>query len=289
MKIINNILKELSIKPISYKKNGNIYIINTDLKKYIIKKSNKDIYDYLNSRTFDYYPDTMFLDNYLVSDYEEEIIIPDEQKILDLIDLVSLLHKKTTYYNSINENDLKQIYEDIGNDINYLLKYYDILMTNIESLEFMSPKEFYLAKNISLIYYALEKCQKQLNNWYKTFKDKTNYRVSYIHNNLTLEHFINNKLISWENSKIDIPIFDIYKLYKETYDRFDWFEIYKRYNLNFPLNKFEIELFEILIMLPNKIEFTNNEYDSTLLVTKEIIYLNKTNKLIDSINNLPQD
>lgn len=94
------------------------------------------------------------------------------KKILDLIDLVSLMHSKTTYYEKITINDIKQIYEDIGKNIEYLKIYYDVLMTEIETKEFMSPKEYYLARNISLIYLTLDNLKYDLDNWYKKNKEK---------------------------------------------------------------------------------------------------------------------
>lgn len=286
MKRINNILKELDVKPVKYERKGNVVIVTTKDLKLAIKKTNKEIYDYLKYRNFDYYPDIIQIDDYLVNNYEEEIEIPKEQKILDLIDLVSLMHSKTTYYEKITINDIKQIYEDIGKNIEYLKNYYDVLMTEIETKEFMSPKEYYLARNISLIYLTLDNLKYDLDNWYKKNKEKESNRLVVNHNNLKLEHFINNKLISFEKANIGLPIFDLYKLYKETYNDYDWLELYKRYNANYPLKEDEVELFIILIMLPNKIEFSFNEYESTLMVTKEIIYLNKTNSLVNQIKDI---
>ena len=52
---------------------------------------------------FDYYPNTVVKDGYEIASFEEEIKRPDEEKILDLVSLVSLLHAKTTYYKRVNE------------------------------------------------------------------------------------------------------------------------------------------------------------------------------------------
>lgn len=283
MKEINNIIKKVGLKPTRYEKKGAVYIIYTDTNKYVLKKGNKDVFDYLASRMFDYFPKIIYLDDYMISEYEEELEIPTEQKILDLIDLVSLLHKKTTYYENITQNDIKQVYEDILNDIGYLKNYYDILMTNIESKEIFNPSEYYLARNISIIIKSINKCEIDIKKWYESIKNNTSWRVCLIHNNLKLEHFINNKFISFERAKIDIPIFDLYKLYKETYNLTDWYSLYLRYNLKFKLNEQEEKLFLILILLPNKINFDSNEYDNTLNITKEINYLIATNELIRKI------
>ena len=285
MNELNNILKKIDIKPLTYQKKDNIYIITTKDNKYVIKKTNKDIYEYIIDRDYLNHPHIIYLDNYIVYEYEEDIDIPSEQKILDLIYLVSLLHKKTAYYKNITQNDLKEIYEDIISNLNFLKIYYDTLMTTIESKEILNPSEYYLARNITLIYNVLSKCIQDINTWYKKYRDMTSWRVCLNHNNLKLDHIINNNLISFEKAKINIPIFDIYKLYKETYYLNDWYDIYLRYNKEFPLLDYEKELLFILILMPHKIEFSLKEYDNTLLVEKEIEYLNNTLNFI----NLPKN
>lgn len=280
MKRINNILKELELIPYRYEKKGKITIIDTNKGRYCIKKNNSDIYDYLNYRTFNYYPTIITRNHeYEVMEYVEELEIPDEQKILDLIDLVSLLHLKTTHYITITESDNKKIYDDILGNIQYLRDYYNNIMTNIEAEIYMSPSGYLLARNITIVFNNLRLCESKLKSWYKKVREQTKRRVVVLHNNLSLDHFINKKLISWNKSKIDIPIFDLYKLYKETYNKFEWDEILKKYMENYPLKEEELELFNILILLPNKIEFGTSEYTNTLKVTKELEYLVRSTKI----------
>ena len=283
MKEINNLLNSLNIKPIKYQKINNIYIIETIDNKYVIKKSNKQIYEYLLSRDYTNIPNIIYLDDYIIYEYEEDIKRPEEQKILDLVYLVSLLHKKTSYYKNICENDIKEIYEDIMGNINFLKVYYDVLMTNIESMEIISPSKYYLARNISLIYLTLNKCEKDINNWYRENKTKESICYSLNHNNLSTNHIINNHLISLEHAKDNMPIYDLYKLYNETYNVTDWYDVYLKYNKEYKLNKYEEELFFVLILLPPKIEFKNNEYENTLNVEEKIEYLNMTNDFINKI------
>ena len=42
----------------------------------------------------------------------KDVDIPKEQKILDLIDLVSLMHSKTTHYKEVVEDEYKKIYSN---------------------------------------------------------------------------------------------------------------------------------------------------------------------------------
>ena len=69
---------------------------------YCIKKKKKDldkVYNYLLSRSFDYFPEILDEDNEnIYYKYINDIDEPKEQKIIDLVNLVSLLHSKTTFY-----------------------------------------------------------------------------------------------------------------------------------------------------------------------------------------------
>ena len=58
MNEVRNILKKRGLHPKSYEKRQNIFIVETNDGKYVIKKNtnNCDIYDYLNTRGFYHYP-----------------------------------------------------------------------------------------------------------------------------------------------------------------------------------------------------------------------------------------
>ena len=303
MNRINEIIKKSHIKPRKYVKKKKIIIIETNEKKNIIKKSKKNekkyiikkskinekIYEYLKSRNFNYMPEIIEKnDEYNITEYLEEFDIPKEQKILDMIDLVSLLHNKTTHYKDVTIDDYKEIYEDIKNNIEYLYTYYMDTISIIESHTYMSPSEYMLARNISEIFKILEESNTELDNWYKMIKTKTKKRLVVIHNNLKIEHFIENKknyLISWDKSKIDLPIFDIYKLYTNHGLEFDFSSILKRYEKNYPLTNDEKKLLFILIMLPKKIEINKNEYKNTKEISNMINKIYKTKIFLKQYKN----
>ena len=109
-------------------------------------------------------------------------------------------------------------------------------------------------------------------------------RVSVIHNNLKLSHFIKNSsdyLISWDKAKIDIPIFDLYKLYNNHALDFDFTEILKKYENNYPLHEEELDLLFILISMLFKIEFNTNNYNLCKKISNELDKIYKTNKIIN--------
>lgn len=277
---LKELLKKYNLKPHRYQKVGKVVYIDTSEGRYVVKNNerNKQILNYLESRNFDYFPPIInnINDEYEITEYIEEASIPKEQKMIDMIDLISLLHNKTTHYKEVDKNHYEQIYEDINNNIAYLYSYYTDLITIIESKIFPSPSEYLLSRNISKIYAALNFSKEQIEKWYELVKDKKKDRFVVVHNNLDLSHFLKNKnsyLISWNKSKIDKPIFDLYKLYKRHYSEFDFIEVLKKYERNYPLLEEERKLFFILIALPDKIELDDSEYNLT----------KKTNNLIENI------
>lgn len=281
---INDILKKNNLKPRKYTKKNKVMLVETDNGKFAIKEKtsdNRNIYEYLKSRSFDYMPRIINseIEDYEVTQYVEGYDIPDEQKILDLIDLVALLHNKTTHYKEVTLDDYKEIYEDLKNNIEYLYTYYMDLITVIESKVYMSPCDYVLARNISKLFSNLEFLNEEIDAWYDLVKEKKKKRLVVLHNNLDLDHFIIGKqgyLTSWNKAKIDIPIFDIYKLYLKHGLEYDFVEIFKRYERNYPLSDDERKLFFILILLPPKLELSKSEYENTLEVGKMIDFIYKT-------------
>ncbi len=286
MKEISELLKQEDIRALGYQKQGNVVIADTNIGKLVVKKNNnKDyIYDYLNTRNFSYYPEIIKENNYVISRYIEDVNIPKDQKIFDLVDLVSLMHSKTTHYKKVSEDEYKKIYEDLSNNYEYLYEYYIDIINIIDDKVFMSPSEYLLARNISFIFKSIEQGKSYIDKWFKEVEGLDKMRVSIVHNNLDLSHYIrNNKdyLISWDKSKIDIPIFDLYNLYNNHFLDFDFFELLKEYESKYPLKSFERDLLFILITMPNKIEFNDTEFNMCIKISNEIDKLYKSNSIIE--------
>ena len=287
MQKINNILKKYSIKPYRYEKKGKVNCVEASNGKYALKKrltNNNDIMEYLNTRSFDYFPELLaYEDDIEIRKYIEQASMPDEQKLLDMIDLVALLHNKTTHYKEALEDDYKKTYEEISNNIIYLESYYTDLITIIESKVYMSPSEFLIARNISKIFSSLQFCKHEIEAWYELVKDKKKQRMTVVHNNLDLSHFIRNQnsyLLSWDKAKIDIPIFDLYKLYKRQGLDFEFEPILKKYERHYPLKPEERKLFFILIALPDLIEYKETEYETCKDINRKIDFIYKTEQLL---------
>ena len=289
MKPLNEILKKYNLKPNCYRKSGNATIVDSKCGKFVLKpkreNSDETIYKYLESRNFHYYPNRISSeeDDYQISEYIEDIDMPSDQKILDMIELVSLLHYKTTHYKEVDEDDYKKIYEDVMNNVDYLHSYYIDTISIIETKVYMSPSEYLLARNISKVFSAIEFCRGELEKWYDLVKDKRKQRLVVLHNNLEMNHFIRNNnsyLISWDKAKIDMPIFDLYKLYRKHALDFEFDIILKTYEKNYPLLEEERKLLFILITLPDKIDFNDTEYEMCKKISRQIDIIYKTEALL---------
>ena len=280
---INEILKNKGIKARRYEKKGKVTIIDTKDKKYVYKegKIESQILNYLKSRNFEYIPSFLnnIQDTFQLSEYISDLNIPKEQKMLDLIRLIALLHSKTTHYKEIDLDYYEQIYEDLDGNINYLYIYYTDLITLIESKVYMSPSESMLANNITKIYQTLSKNKERLDKWHSHIKEKRKERRVVLHNNLKLEHFLESDipyLISWDKAKIGNPVFDIYKLYQNHILDFDFETILNEYEKSYPLLKEEKELFFILISMPDLIDFKQDEYTNCKIISKMLDKIYKT-------------
>lgn len=270
------------INKITLKKN--IKIIDN---KYVIKKKTKslnDTFNYLLSRSFNYFPEIIKEDNdYIYYKYIEDINEPKEQKMIDLMLLLSILHNKTTIYKELDIDYYKEIYEDTNKKIDDTYRYYNELMDNIDEQVYMSPSNYLIARNISIIYSSLNYAKEHIDIWYKMIENNRQTRLVTIHNNLSLDHYIKQDkpyFISWDKSKLDIPIYDLIHIYKTHYLEYDFINMLKIYLNKYPLNKEEMTLFLTLISIPDKIKSTENEYKRVLEVRRIIDYIYKTKDIL---------
>ena len=263
---------------------NNVRIINNS---YVVKKKNKDLtstYNYLLSRAFDYFPEIIKEDeDNIYYRYVEDIKTPQEQKIIDLVHTVTLLHSKTTYYKEVDIDYYKEIYEKINNLIEDIYKYYNELMDNIEKEVYMSPPNYLIARNITIIYNAISYAKDTIDSWYKKVENQRKVRLVTNHNNLSLDHYLKEDksyLISWEKSKVDMPIYDLISLYKNHYLDFEFKEIFNLYLTKYPLTEEEMLLLLTLISIPSKIEKNESVYNTVLNVRRNLDYIYKTSLLI---------
>ena len=276
-------------KPYRYTIKGKSTILETTCGDFIIKPKNKDInelYTYLTNRGFMNYPKIIdsSRDEVNVFEYVEDIKLPKEQKCDDLIETIASLHNKTSYFKEVSEDKFKSIYEDIKSNISYLSNYYNTLYEIGFNEVYASPSNYIFMRNYFKINAALEYANSELDNWYSLVTNETKIRVCLIHNNLELNHLLNNKLISWDNYMIDTPVIDIVKLYKNEWKNINFSEILERYIYKFPLLDYEKKLLFILISMPPQIKKSNNEFEKCKVISEVMDYVFKTEELIRPYN-----
>lgn len=288
MNEVKEFLQKYQIKPLGYTKCNKAIIIKTRDGKYVLKKHNpNNIYQTLKLRNVNFIPKRYNLyddDLYQIEDYIDSYDIPNYEKAEEIINLISLLHNKTTIYNEIDIDDFKIIYEDLNLKISDLVSYYNGLNDYIDNEIYMSPANYLLVRNISKIYATLDFCKKELDTWYELIKNSNKQRKVLIHNNLSLDHLLRSNnasyLISYDKAKYDLPIYDIYKLYKNINKEVEFESLFDLYQSKYPLHEEELKLLFIMISLPDKVIFTEDEYNNCLAVTEMLSYISKTEKLI---------
>lgn len=284
---MNNIIKRNNLKVNKVTINKDVTTIDTPLGLFDIKKyKDTRIFDYLLSRGFIYIPKIIDYDNeYILYEHIDSINYDVEEKAQDYIKLLSLLHLKTTYFKEFKENEYKLLYDRLKSKINNINTYYLSLTNSIEEKEYMSPSEYLLIKNISIINSALNYTNYELDNWYETNNKNNKKRVVTLYNNIDINNMVKSKDITYlndfSNTSTDSPIYDLLKFYDKYYDIYDFPSLLKIYEKNYKLLNYEKELFYILISIPDKI-IINNNIDSIKNIKKSIDKIYITLRVLNS-------
>ncbi len=270
------------IKPKSIHKKGSVSIISTKSKKYVMKKNKRkaDSFAYLETRNFHNFPKVYSCcnDEIELTDYIEEKETPKEQRLEDLVYLTSILHNKTTFYKTVDIDYIKHLYEDLLERQSQLYQYYQEDQNMIDLEIYMSPANYLLVRNISMVYDALKQSRDYLEKWYELVKENHQFRFCFIHGNLEASHFIESDdlyFISWDQARVDLPIYDLEKFYRKSFLDISLKDMLEIYEAKYPLKKEELYLLLALLLLPDKIDITASEYLKTKQVTSIVFYLQR--------------
>lgn len=282
------VLKKI-YKPYRYTILGKAVVLNTTSGDFVVKerceKDIKELYAYLKSRNFTSFPKLIddSRNDVNVYEYVEGVSMPKEQKALDLIDVVANLHNKTTFYKTVTVDDFKAIYDNIKSNIVYLQTEYNRLYEEIKKETYMSPSHYSFIRSIYKVFAALDFANHELDAWYSLVKDQTKKRVSLIHNKLNLDHFIKSDddyLISWDNYRTDTPVMDLVTFYQAEYFTIHFDVVFSRYLEKVNLSEDEKKLFFLLISIPPKIEFSEQEFKDCKMVREALDYVFITEELV---------
>lgn len=289
MNNLRDITSKYALIPHRYTYKKNATIIDTDDGHFVFKRradNNKteQLFKYLKSRNFLHFPDLVdYDDSYDIYRYVDDVTTPREQKALDMMYLLSMLHNKTTFYKDSDDDDYKAIYEDTITDIEYIYNYYTDIITTIEKNIYMSPSDYLIAVNISKIFESITFSRKQIDGWYELVKEKHKKRVVTLHNNLDLDHLITNDdlyLLSWDKARQDMPFYDLLDFYNRYALEFDFDELFRVYESKYQLLEEERLLLFILMSIPKKLEYKSSEIERCREARKMLDYIYKTEMLI---------
>lgn len=277
---------------------NNVKLIEENNNKYVIKKKKnndiKELFSYLRSKNFINYLDYINDDKerYMIFPYINNVIKDKDEIGKDLVILISSLHAKTSFYKRYTEYEAKSFYEEKIEYLEYIDKYYDDLRLKIEEQEFISPSNYLLLRNISWIFHSINSCRYFLEKWYEIIKNKKNRRICLIHGNLEFDHLLedeNKFIISWDNARNDIPIYDLLGLYKKHFNEVYFYNLFKIYEECFQLLEEERYLLFSLMLLPEKLNLDQREILNTKSVFDLIEYLKTSSNIISKYHSKNSD
>jgi hypothetical protein len=197
-----------------------VTLITFSNQKYIIKKvSNrtKNIYDYLISQEVKevVYPMKKIIfqkEIFFVYKYYQEYTYPNEKKIIDLIEVVDKVHKKTGFTVRLNDSNFKQCMK-IYKNLDMIFQTLEMIVRECEINDdkedydwIILSKYFIFLQTKKIMYQLQRKIHKYIDN-----KGSLIYGLN--HGNLNLNHMVGNKLISFEKSYIGFIVSDYVRLY----------------------------------------------------------------------------
>ena len=192
------------------------------------------------------------------------------------------MHNKTSYFKNI-DNENNELYNNLKKRIDDLIIYYDRLINDIELKEYYSPSEYLILRNSSVIFSSLNYSLNELKNWFEKEKNIDRKRVSTLYNNFNLNNLIKTKdniyLTNLNKVYVERPIYDLVSFYNKYYLDFDFYNMIKSYEKVFPLSNSEINLFLVLVSIPDKI-IINNDINNIYLIKNKIQKIYKTIDLL---------
>lgn len=257
----------------------NKIIINNKIKQ-LKKREKKELYNYLKTKNFHNFLEPIEEDRTYEIYPNTPDILPKKDKAIELMSVIALLHNKTTTYEDLNINKIKEIYEKYKQEIFKIKDYYYSLQDRFEDNIYLLPAEYLLLRNISNIYKLINKSEELLDKWYTLKQNDFKIRKCLLHQNLNIDNLkqINNELFltNWDNYKEDLVIYDFINFYKNEYKTIEMTSLFDLYLSKYPLNNTEITLLLSILAIPPKVLFNKTNYENTVNIKYLTIYVEKT-------------
>ena len=257
----------------------------------MFKRKTKERYkrDYLKAKQFNNILDIECddSDRFEITRYVEEVPFLIEDKAMEAVYLLSMLHNKTTFYKSISLDDVKCFYERHCDEIINLRDYFNNLCYIFDENLFLSPSNYLFIRNVTVIFNALDSSKYYIDKWYDIMKDKNSKRVVMNHNNLELSHIIigdHPYIINWNNASVDSPVMDLYNFFRKNFFNINIESLFLVYNSKYQLTTDELFLLFSLLLLPLKVDFSGWEIENTKNVYDTYRYLDSVISFVSKYN-----
>lgn len=272
--------------PIKYTLVDNNKIITYPDKTIFIKMRSsyniEEVYKYLDDHAVNnYLKPVEVTDKELIFPYFEKTSLTDDEISKRLVLNLTIWQNKTTTYQKLNLDEVKNFYESTKKEINYLFSYYRDIILQLETKVYYLPTEYLFLRNSSIINRQLRVAADLLEEWYETVKNKERERLVYCHGKCELAHFLpidDGYFISLEQAHLGRVSDDIENLFRKNFSSIDLVTTYNLYQRKYPYTLDEKLFLFVKLAIPPKIDIypCNLETNKRLLdFYEQLIDFNK--------------
>ena len=272
--------------PIKYTLVDNNKIITYPDKTIFIKMRSsyniEEVYKYLDDHAVNnYLKPVEVTDRELIFPYFEKTSSTDDEISKRLVLNLTIWQNKTTTYQKLNLDEVKNFYESTKKEINYLFSYYRDIVLQLETKVYYLPTEYLFLRNSSIINRQLRVAADLLEEWYETVKNKERERLVYCHGKCELAHFLpidDGYFISLEQAHLGRVSDDIENLFRKNFSSIDLVTTYNLYQRKYPYTLDEKLFLFVKLAIPPKIDIypCNLETNKRLLdFYEQLIDFNK--------------
>lgn len=219
---------------------------------------------------------------YLMPWLENDSAIVKEMKLKYYFETLAYLHASSFFNYNVSQDYFHRQLQDLTRIIDERLYYYQQIMKSYESMEFRSPSGWIYVLN----YYRIEECLLQARRYLERYEElvchKDSIRLSLVYNHFHYQHVLmkQRKLISIDNMKIDICIYDLYNMYQQVPDLlFDLDSVSIYYLDKIRLYPEEKVLLSCLLCIVPYIELEKDEVKNIVKMSRLLYYLDSITSL----------
>ncbi|WP_294578167.1 hypothetical protein [uncultured Thomasclavelia sp.] len=219
---------------------------------------------------------------YLCPWLKDDNVIIKELKLKFYYECLSYLHSSTFFNYSVPKTYFKEQINEINEIIKERKVYYNELMNHFEILSYRSPAGWMFVLNYYRIEECLNKAQELLEAYQNYVCNLDTIRLCLTYNNFNYDHILmkENCLISIDEIKINLCIYDIYYMYQKIPELiFDFEVILDTYFCKIKLQKEERLLLQCLLQVIPIVKLGNDEVNNIILMSRLLYYLESISSL----------